>query len=80
MSDFKTPTNEELHTYLNEIPDLLDGSGPLINNRSPDGTRYDWDEDLKVAVETAPEGKQYIVNYQKGHGLLRVKELMRGTA
>jgi hypothetical protein len=80
MSESKTPSNEELHRYLDELPDLLADGGPPIDHRFPDGTHYDWDEDLKATVETAPDGKRYVVNYQKGHGLVRIEELMRGAA
>ena len=79
MSELKTPTNEELHRYLDELPDLLTGDEPGPDGRFPDGTVYDYDDCLAATIETAPEGKRYIVNYQKGEGLVRVKELVRGA-
>jgi hypothetical protein len=81
MSETKTPTDEELHRYLDELPDLLiDGDDSPIDPRFPDGTFYDYDEGLQATVENAPDGKRYIVKYQKGKGLVRIQELVRGAA
>ncbi len=80
MNQLKTPTDEQFNRYLDELPDLLTGDELGPEGRFPDGTHYDWDDALQATVETAPDGKRYIVNYQKGHGLRRVKELVRGAA
>jgi hypothetical protein len=82
MSDLKTPVNEEeLSRYLDELPDLLmDGDPTPIDDRFPDGTTYRWDEELRETVETTPDGVRYVVNYQKGKGLVRIKEVVRGAA
>jgi len=81
MRELKTPTNEELHRYLDELPDLLmEGDSTPIDDRFPDGTTYRWDEDLQATVETAPDERRYIVKYQKGKGLVRIEEVVRGAA
>jgi hypothetical protein len=80
MSELKTPTNEELNRYLDELPDLLTGEGEAPDGRFPDGTVYDYDDQLHATVETAPDGRRYIVKYQKGKGLVRIQELVRGAA
>jgi len=74
MSERKTPTNEELHRYLDELADSLIDGGEPIDGRFPDGTTYDFNDDLNATVETAPDGKRYIVKYQKGQGLVRIRE------
>lgn len=80
MSELKTPTNEELHRYLDELPDLLTGDEAGPDGRFADGTAYDYDDALEATVETAPDGRRYVVGYQKGRGLVRVRELVRGAA
>jgi hypothetical protein len=80
MNQLKTPVKEDLDSYLDELPDLLLDGGSPIDGRFPDGTHYDWDDALQATVETAPDGKRYIVDYQKGNGLMRIKELVRGAA
>ncbi len=80
MSELKTPTNEELNRYLDQLGDELTGEEPGTDGRFPDGTVYDYDDELAATVETAPDGRRYIVKYQNGQGLVRLKELVRGAA
>ena len=80
MNEVKTPTNEELNRYLDELGDELTGDECGPDGRFPDGTVYDYDDNLAATIETAPDGRRYIVSYQKGHGLVRLKELVRGAA
>ncbi len=82
MSEQKaTINNDELSRYLDELPDLLaDGDDTPIDNRFPDGTTYDFDDDLNATIETAPDGKRYVVEYKKGQGLVRIKEVSAGIA
>jgi hypothetical protein len=80
MSERKTATNEELSRYLDELPDLLNGEAGGPDGRFPDGTVYDYDETLQATVETAPDGNRYVVSYQKGRGLVRVRELGVGIS
>ena len=80
MSKLKTTTNEELSRYLDELPDLLTGDADGPDGRFPDGTVYDYEDALQATVETAPDGNRYVVGYQKGKGLVRIKELGVGVA
>ena len=82
MSERKTATNnEELSRYLDELPDLLaDGDSIPIDHRFPDGTTYDFDGELNATIETAPDGRRYVVEYKKGRGLVRMKEVGVGIA
>ena len=80
MSERKTPTNEEMSQYLDELPDLLLEGGDPIDGRFPDGTMYDFEDDLNATIETAPDGRRYVVEYKKGQGLVRMKELGVGIA
>ena len=72
--------NEELSRYLDELPDLLTGDADGPDGRFPDGTVYDYEDALQATVETAPDGNRYVVGYQKGKGLVRIKELGVGVA
>lgn len=72
--------NEAFNRYMDELPDMLvkeeeEGTGEAPDGIMPDGTYYDWDYDLLATVETAPDGRRYIVKYEKGRGLVRVQEL-----
>jgi hypothetical protein len=75
-----TTSNEELSRYLDELPELLTGEADGPDGRFPDGTVYDYDDALQATVETAPDGKRYVVKYQRDKGLARVKELGVGVA
>lgn len=81
MSDVKEPfDNEAFNRYMDEIGDDLTSEDLGPDGRFPDGTVYDYDDLLEATVETAPDGRRYVVSYKKGHGLVRVKELVRGPA
>jgi hypothetical protein len=79
MSEERKFSNEELHRYLEELPDLLIDGGEPIDGRFPDGTMYDFDDDLNATIENTPDGKRYIVEYKKGQGLVRIKEVDGGV-
>ena len=70
---------EAFHNYMEELPDLLTGEGTGPSGVWPDGTFHDWDESLQATVETAPDGRRYIVKFQDGH-LTRIKELVNLAA
>ena len=72
--------NAAFHQYMDELPDQLTGEGnDAPDGIFPDGRYYDWDEDLKAVVETAPDGRRYVVDYQE-RKLVRVRELVIAAA
>lgn len=82
MSEPAALTEQEVNRLFDELPDLLereDGKDPIVA-KMPDGTSWEYDEDLDETVEVAPDGRRYIVEYQKGRGLVRVKDLNPGAA
>lgn len=57
----------------------LTGDEPLgIDGIFPDGTRYDWDPALKATVETAPDGRRFVIELRDGE-LIRKRELAPST-
>ena len=79
MSEPKTTNGFDdagFHKYMDELPDLLTGEGVCEEDGIlPDGSFCDWDAELAAAVETAADGRRYIVKLQNGE-VMRVRELV----
>lgn len=67
--------------YLDDLFDRWERDGYLPNETGapdgifPDGRFYDWDESLKATVETAPDGRRYVVQFKDGQ-LMRMREVL----
>ena len=79
VSQLGTKANDEFHHALDELADRLTGEGTGPDGRLPDGTVHDFDYTLLATVETAPDGRRYIVEFRNGQ-LQRVKEVIEGAA
>lgn len=55
--------------------EYLAGDTAAPNGIFPDGRYYDWDEALKATVETAPDGRRYVVQFRQGQ-LMRIREVL----
>lgn len=73
--------NAAFSDYLDDLFDRWERDGYLPNPDGsanegvfPDGRFYDWDESLQATVETAPDGRRYVVQFKEGQ-LMRVREL-----
>lgn len=67
---FEDLTEDEIDQVLMDESD--DGDWPTCTLK--DGTHYEWDEKLRVVVETATDGRQYVVSVV-GNQLVRLREL-----
>ncbi len=79
MSQPNSLDEEAFHKYMEELPDLLTGEGTGPDGVFPDGSFYDYDDALQATIETAPDGRRYIVKFENGD-LVRNKELISVAA
>ena len=79
MSEPKTTNGFDdagFHKYMDELPDLLTGEGVCEEDGVHlDGSFCDWAPELKAVVQTASDGRRYILELHDGQ-LVRVKELV----
>lgn len=74
MQPFGKMTGDE----LDEIESFLEAppADPrLVDGRFADGTVYDWDSSLRATIETAPDGRRFVVEFRDGK-LVRERELV----
>ena len=63
--------------YMDELCEKLMEDGPGEHDGvHADDSFCDWDPELSAAVETAPDGRRYIVELKDGR-VVRIKELAR---
>ncbi len=66
--------------YMDELCEELMEDGPGEHDGvHPDGSFCDWDPELRAVVQTAPDGRRYIVELKDGQ-LVRTKELAKIAA
>jgi hypothetical protein len=82
MGEPGTLTERDVNRLFDELPDLLEREedGNPIVSKMPDGTYWEYDEGLEATVEVAPDRRRYVVKYQKGRGLVRIKDLSFSAA
>ena len=84
MTDPKTDTPFDAEAFAkymdDELPELLSGEGPAWppgqdDGVHPDGSFFDWDEEMQITIETASDGRRYVIELREGQ-LVRVRELV----
>ena len=74
MSQPNSFDEEAFHKYMEGLPDLLTGEGTGPDGVFTDARFYYYDDALQATIETAPDGRRYIVKFENGN-LVRVKEI-----